>query len=81
MGNIVCIISMLYSTALLHQLTSHPSSPDDFVDMEQLLIDTVFEIESDSKSTKVPHDVVIGRVISLAKHPDADKLWVCQIDC
>lgn len=30
---------------------------------------------------KLPHDVVIGKVASIKKHPEADKLVVCELDC
>lgn len=29
----------------------------------------------------IPETIVIGKVISCEKHPDADKLSVCQVDC
>lgn len=38
-------------------------------------------LEVDSVSTiKMPKDVVIGKVKSKEKHPDADKLSVCEVD-
>lgn len=30
---------------------------------------------------KLPEDVVIGKVASIKKHPEADKLVVCELDC
>ncbi len=30
---------------------------------------------------KIPELVVIGKVLSCEKHPDADKLTICQVDC
>jgi len=32
------------------------------------------------KKIKIPDNVVVGRVIKKEKHPDADKLSVCQVD-
>ncbi len=32
------------------------------------------------RKIEVPQNVVVGRVVSCAKHPDADKLSVCEVD-
>ena len=38
-------------------------------------------LEVDSvKEVKIPERIVVGRVVSCEKHPDADKLTVCQVD-
>ncbi len=38
-------------------------------------------LEVDSlKSIDIPSRIVVGRVVSCQKHPDADKLSVCQVD-
>ena len=29
---------------------------------------------------RIPHNVVVGQVVSCEKHPNADKLNVCQVD-
>ena len=26
------------------------------------------------------HNVVVGKILSLERHPDSDHLWICQID-
>ena len=59
----------------------------DFVDIncpaEELaykLTMSSFEIEQIIYPAKGIKGVVIGRIISLAKHPNADKLQICQID-
>lgn len=46
----------------------------------QLLTDRVCEVE-DIVLRKIPDEVVIGYVRSVVKHPDADKLVICQLDC
>ena len=42
---------------------------------------TAIGLEVDSlNQIKIPEKVVVGKVLSVEKHPDADKLNVCQID-
>ena len=38
------------------------------------------KVESYDELSKNLRDIVIGRVLSVEKHPDADKLTVCQVD-
>ncbi|AOK52564.1 phenylalanine--tRNA ligase subunit beta [Burkholderia stagnalis] len=38
------------------------------------------EVESLSKAAPPTSKIVVGRVLEVAKHPDADKLNVCQVD-
>jgi phenylalanyl-tRNA synthetase beta chain len=38
------------------------------------------EIEKIEKR-EIPNDVIIGKCIKVEKHPNADSLFVCQIDC
>jgi phenylalanyl-tRNA synthetase beta chain len=38
------------------------------------------EVE-DIYERNLPELVVIGKVLSCKKHPDADKLTICQVDC
>jgi phenylalanyl-tRNA synthetase beta chain len=30
---------------------------------------------------KIPEKVLIGKATQVEKHPEADKLFVCQVDC
>jgi len=60
---------------------------NEFVNIEDISNDTLYEtfnaigLEVDSiKSYELPKKVVIGKILSCEKHPDADKLNVCQID-
>lgn len=39
-----------------------------------------FEVESMEDLSKTMDNVVVGKIVKLEKHPDADKLKVCQID-
>ncbi len=39
-----------------------------------------FEVESMEDLSKTMDNVVVGQIIKLEKHPDADKLQICQID-
>ena len=39
-----------------------------------------FEVESVEDLSATMSNVVVGRIIKLEKHPDADKLQICQID-
>lgn len=38
------------------------------------------EVESLSKAAPPTSKIVVGRVLEVVKHPDADKLNVCQVD-
>ncbi|MDE7078859.1 MAG: phenylalanine--tRNA ligase subunit beta [Clostridia bacterium] len=59
----------------------------DFVDIdvtvEELadkLVGAGFEVEEIIKSGANMKNVVLGKIVKLEKHPDADKLQICQID-
>ena len=59
----------------------------DFVDIdvavEELadrLVGAGFEVEEIIKSGESMKNVVLGKIVKLDKHPDADKLQICQID-
>ena len=60
---------------------------DEFIDLNGVSDETLYEtfnaigLEVDSmEKIDIPAKVVIGKIISCEKHPDADKLNVCQID-
>ena len=59
----------------------------DFVDIdvtvEELadkLVGAGFEVEEIIRSGENMKNVVLGKIVKLEKHPDADKLQICQID-
>ena len=60
---------------------------NNFIDLSEVGDETLYEtlnsigLEVDRITThKIPQKVVVGKIISCEKHPDADKLNVCQID-
>jgi len=60
---------------------------EEFIDLEGITNDTLYEtfnaigLEVDSlKEYTIPDKVVVGRIVACGRHPDADKLSLCQID-
>jgi phenylalanyl-tRNA synthetase beta chain len=60
---------------------------NNFIDLSETSNQTLYEtlnsigLEVDSiKTYNIPKKIVVGKIISCQKHPDADKLNVCQID-
>jgi len=60
---------------------------NNFIDLSKVSNEKLYEtlnsigLEVDSISThSIPKKVVIGKILSCEKHPDADKLNICQID-
>ena len=60
---------------------------NEFIDLSEVSNETLYEtfnaigLEVDSiKQIKIAPKVVIGKILSCEKHPDADKLNVCKID-
>ncbi|MCH9741530.1 MAG: phenylalanine--tRNA ligase subunit beta [Epsilonproteobacteria bacterium] len=60
---------------------------NNFIDISEVSNEKLYEtfnsigLEVDSiKTYHIPDKVVVGKVLSCEKHPDADKLNVCQID-
>ena len=60
---------------------------NEFIDLSQVSNEKLYEtfnsigLEVDSiTQIEIAQKVVIGKIISCEKHPDADKLNVCQID-
>jgi len=60
---------------------------NNFIDLSEVSNETLYEtlnsigLEVDSIKTHIiPEKIVVGKIISCEKHPDADKLNVCQID-
>jgi phenylalanyl-tRNA synthetase beta chain len=60
---------------------------NNFIDLSEVSNETLYEtlnsigLEVDSIVTHtIPEKIVVGKIVSCEKHPDADKLNVCQID-
>ncbi len=60
---------------------------NEFIDLSEVSNEKLYEtfnaigLEVDSiKQIEIPAKVVVGKILSCEKHPDADKLNVCQID-
>jgi len=60
---------------------------DNFLDISEVSDETLYKtlnaigLEVDSITTHtIPEKIVVGKILSCEKHPDADKLNVCQID-
>jgi phenylalanyl-tRNA synthetase beta chain len=60
---------------------------NNFIDLSEVSNEKLFKslnsigLEVDSITTHtIPEKVVVGKIVSCEKHPDADKLNVCQID-
>lgn len=68
---------MLFSTNLLKQYISLDIIPKDLMSMMTL---HACEVEHVAVR-KIPDLVVIGYVTEVVKHPDADTLVICQLDC
>ena len=60
---------------------------NNFIDLSEVSNDTLFKslnsigLEVDTIITHtIPEKIIVGKILSVEKHPDADKLNVCQID-
>jgi len=68
---------MKYTSPLLKKFISINDTPENIA--KNLIVKTC-EIEEIHKRT-IADSIVIGYVLSCEKHPDADKLSVCQVNC
>ena len=68
---------MLYSNNLLKRYLSLDVDVEKIADELTLKSCEVEEIHQ----RKIPKEVVIGKVTEVKKHPNADTLFVCQVDC
>lgn len=50
-------------------------------ELQEKLFSCGFEVEELTRLGKEVTGVVVGRVTETAKHPDADRLTVCRVDC
>jgi predicted RNA-binding protein with EMAP domain len=69
---------MLYSKQLL---SSRTHTPSDYQIIKEQLIAKVFEIEHGEIQRDLPELLVVGKVTHVIKHPNADTLFVCQVNC
>ncbi len=49
-------------------------------DIAQKLTSAGFEVEEIIYQNRYLHDVVVGKILKIEKHPQADRLVVCQVD-
>lgn len=68
---------MKYHLQILKKYISINTSAEDIA---QNLILKTCEIE-DIYTRKIAKSIVIGQIQRIEKHPDADKLNVCQVNC
>lgn len=68
---------MHYSKSLLSRYISGSVDVDTFADALTLKTCEVEEIHHRT----IPPEVVIGKVLDTKKHPNADKLTICQVNC
>lgn len=40
-----------------------------------------FEVEEMTDLSKTMRNVVVGKVVSMERHPDSDHMFICQVDC
>jgi phenylalanyl-tRNA synthetase beta chain len=68
---------MKYSYRFLKELSGTKKSAEQ---LARLLMIHAFEVEGIEKFAHGLDDVIIGRVVALAQHPDADKLRVAEVE-
>jgi len=68
---------MKYASTLLKKFISVHDTPQNIA--KNLILKTC-EIE-EVHMRILPDELVIGKVTSFSKHPEADKLNVCQVNC
>ena len=64
----------------LHWLQNFVEIPDSDEDLAEKLSMAGFEVEAIEDVAEGERGVVVGYVESLKKHPNADKLKICQVD-
>lgn len=68
---------MLISLEWLSDFVDIDCTPEE---LQEKLVKAGFEIEDIIRQGDNCKNVVVGRIIELKKHPDADKLQICQVD-
>jgi len=60
---------------------------NDFIDLKEITNDMLYDTFNaiglevgHMKEVSIPKRIVVGRILSCEKHPDADKLNICQVD-
>lgn len=61
----------------LKEYVNIPLSPEE---LAEKLTKCGFEVEEIVHQDKFLHDVVVGKILKIEKHPQADRLVVCQVD-
>ena len=52
----------------------------DEIDLEELLTASGIEVEDVKDLSLISNQIVVGEIIEINKHPDADRLNVCHVD-
>jgi phenylalanyl-tRNA synthetase beta chain len=52
----------------------------DDLDLDEILTSAGIEVEDVKDLAKLSEDIVVGEIIDVKKHPDADRLNVCHVD-
>ena len=68
---------MKFSEAWLRELVDPALSCEDLV--AQITMAGV-EVDSVEAATSITEAVVVGEIVAIAAHPDADKLRVCEVN-
>jgi phenylalanyl-tRNA synthetase beta chain len=51
----------------------------DDLDLDEILTSAGIEVEDVKDLAKLSEDIVVGEIIDVKKHPDADRLNVCHL--
>ena len=52
----------------------------DNIDLEELLTSAGIEVENVNELSSISNQIVVGEIVEINKHPDADRLNVCHVD-
>ena len=52
----------------------------DKLDLEELLTSAGVEVEDVKDLSSISNQIVVGEIVEIDKHPDADRLNVCHVD-
>ena len=50
------------------------------LDLEELLTSAGVEVEGVKDLSSISNQIVVGEIVEIDKHPDADRLNVCHVD-
>ncbi len=68
---------MLYSKNLLNKLIN---INDNSKKLSENIVNSCFDIKN-TKERYIPDDIIIWKTKKVENHPNADKLFVCEVDC